>query len=377
MNRKNSYQKPQLLKEIVYSDDADAMAHLKNQILLKENRNEVYDLEMRVISKEGTLVWISHICRPIFDENGKYLGRRICNRDITEKKKMMADLIKAKEQAEESDRLKSSFLANMSHEIRTPMNGIMGFAELLKEQNLSGEEQQEYIHIIRKSGTRMLNIINDIMSISKVESGQMEVYISDTNINKQIDYLYTFFKPEAEQKGLQLFFKTPLPDKEAILCTDKEKIYSILTNLVKNAIKFTPSGSIEFGYERKDKNLEFFVKDTGPGICEEQKNFIFERFRQGSESLSRNYEGAGLGLTISKAFVEMLGGKIWVESSEGKGSIFYFTIPYIGKTKKRNLDKNLASTEKSTNQINKLKILIAEDNQLSSLLLGKVIKKYQ
>ena len=367
---------PQLLKEIVHPSDAEVLFHHLNQVFLDEHRNKSYDLEMRIICKEGALVWISHICRPIFDENGQYLGRRICNRDITEKKRMMVDLIKAKEQAEESDRLKSSFLANMSHEIRTPMNGIMGFAELLKENNLSGEERQEYIQIIRKSGTRMLNIINDIMSISKVESGQMEVYISETNINKQINYLYTFFKPEAEQKGLQLLFKMPLSDKEAILQTDKEKIYSIITNLVKNAIKFTLAGSIEFGYERKDRYLEFFVKDTGPGIREEQKNFIFERFRQGSESLSRNYEGAGLGLTISKAFVEMLGGEIWVESSEGKGSAFYFTIPYIVKTEKRNLIKNLVSSEKLINLSNKLKILIAEDDQISSVLLGKVLRNF-
>jgi len=489
---------PQLLQKIVHPVDYDTILRHNQQIFLAENRNEVYDLETRIISKEGARVWISHICRPIFDENGKYLGRRICNRDITErkesekqlkllsraieqspitvvitdkkgniqyvnpkfteqtgyefeevkgknprlfqsgeqsvkfyeelwntimsgyvwhgefhnkkksgesywestvistilnskgeisfflavkediteKKRMMADLVQAKEKAEESDRLKSSFLANMSHEIRTPMNGIMGFAELLKEPNLSGDEQQEYIHIIQKSGTRMLNIINDIISISKVESGQMDVYITDTNINKQIDYLYTFFKPEAEQKGLQLFFKKPLSSKEATLKTDKEKVYAILTNLVKNAIKFTPAGSIEFGYERKDKFLEFFVKDTGPGILEEQRKFIFERFRQGSESLNRNYEGAGLGLTISKAFVEMLGGEIWVKSSEGKGSEFYFTIPYTVKTNEKKRSRNTVSVDEAEYPIKKLKILIAEDDKISSVLLGKVVRNF-
>ena len=367
---------PQLLQEIIHPSDNEALLLHYNQVFLEENRNEAYDLEMRVISKNGSLVWINHICRPIFDENGKYLGRRICNRDITEKKKMIVDLILAKEKAEESDRLKSSFLANMSHEIRTPMNGIMGFAELLKEPNLSGDEQQEYIHVIQKSGTRMLNIINDIISISKVESGQMDVYITDTNINKQIDYLYTFFKPEAEQKGLQLFFKKPLSSKEATLKTDKEKVYAILTNLVKNAIKFTPAGSIEFGYERKDKFLEFFVKDTGPGILEEQRKFIFERFRQGSESLNRNYEGAGLGLTISKAFIEMLGGKIWVKSSEGKGSEFYFTIPYTVKTNEKKRSRNTVSDEEAEYPVKKLKILIAEDDKISSVLLGKVVRNF-
>ena len=336
----------------------------------------VWNGELHNKKKNGDSYWESTVISTILNSKGEITSFLAVKEDITEKKKMVADLIQAKEQAEESDRLKSAFLANMSHEIRTPMNGILGFAELLKEPNLSGVEQQEYIHIIEKSGTRMLNIINDIMSISKVESGQMETNIKETNINKQIDYLYTFFKPEAEQKGLQLFFKKSLSDKEAILLTDKEKIYAILTNLVKNAIKFTPTGSIEFGYERKDKYLEFFVKDTGPGIREEQKNFVFERFRQGSESLSRNYEGAGLGLTISKAFVEMLGGKIWIESSVGKGSEFYFTIPYVIKTNEKKPTKSLVSADEAENQLNKLKILIAEDDKLSSILLGKVVRNF-
>jgi len=364
---------PTRLQQIIHPDDSEAFLKHNKQIFLNENKNKVYDLEIRVISKSGNLVWISHISRPIFDENAMFLGRRICNRDITEKKNMVADLIKAKEQAEESDRLKTSFLANMSHEIRTPMNGILGFAQLLKEPNLTGDQQQEFITIIQKSGARMLNIINDIISISKVESGQMEIYISETNVNKQIDYLYTFFKPEAEQKGLQLFFRKSLSSKEAILNTDKEKIYAILTNLVKNAIKFTPSGSIEFGYIPKDKYLEFFVKDSGHGIPEEQKEFIFERFRQGSESFSRNYEGAGLGLTISKAYVEMLGGKIWVESTQGEGTVFYFTIPYIDQKEEKKNIKTIVPLVKSKNQISNIKILVAENDEISALLLSTTL----
>ena len=215
----------------------------------------------------------------------------------------------------------------MSHEIRTPMNGILGFAELLKDSDLTGEEKDEYIQMIEKSGVRMLNIINDIVCISKVEAGLMEISISKTNINEQIEYVYTFFKPETTQKGIQLRYKNALPADKAIISTDREKIYTILTNLVNNAIKFTISGDIEFGYEKKDNYLEFYVKDSGLGILQEQKEFIFEMFRQGSESLNRSYEGAGLGLSISKAFVKMLGGKIWVESDFGIGSAFYFTIP--------------------------------------------------
>ena len=248
--------------------------------------------------------------------------------DITERKKKETELIIAKEKAEESDRLKSAFLTNMSHEIRTPMNGILGFAELLKEPNLSSDDQQDFIQTIQISGARMLNTINNIVDISKIESGLIKIDIKETNINEKIEFTYKFFKPEVEIKGLTVFFKNGLQSKEAIIKTDNEKVYGILTNLVKNAIKFTYEGSIEFGYEKKGEYLEFFVKDTGIGIPKNQMELIFERFRQGSESHNRGYEGSGLGLSISKSYVEMLGGKIWVESEEGKGSTFYFTIPY-------------------------------------------------
>jgi PAS domain S-box-containing protein len=278
---------------------------------------------------------------PILDKNGKVVGLFGVARDITERKQAEMELIKAKEHAEESDQLKSAFLANMSHEIRTPMNGILGFIELLKEPDLTGPEHDKYIQVIEKSGARLLNIINDIISISKVESGQMEVSLSETNINDQIEYLCTFFKPTAEQKGIDLLFNCSITGKDAVLTTDREKLYAILTNLIKNALKFTHQGTIEIGYDLVEtdnylslhtdnfpsRHYLFYVKDTGTGILPEQKEFIFERFRQGSNSLTHSYEGAGLGLAISKAYVEMLGGKIWVESVYGKGSIFYFTIP--------------------------------------------------
>jgi len=255
-----------------------------------------------------------------------------------EKDKLANELISAKEKAEESDRLKSSFLANMSHEIRTPLNGILGFTELLKEPDLSYKQQDYYISIIEKSGARLLNIINDIMCISKIDSGQMGVSISEININEQMDDLLAFFKPEAQQKGIQISCKNSMRLNETFIKTDKDKLVAILTNLIKNALKFTNDGSIEFGFGwtgstsgsvSEPVELEFFVKDTGIGIRPEQLGIVFERFRQASESVSRKYEGAGLGLSISKAFVEMLGGTIRIESEIGKGSVIYFTLPAI------------------------------------------------
>ncbi len=294
--------------------------------------------------------------------------------DITRRKQAEQELIIAMEHAQESDRLKSAFLCNMSHEIRTPMNGILGFANLLKEPDLAIEEQKKYISIIEKSSTRLLNIVTDIVSISKIESGILEISVSESNLNEKIEYLYSFFRPEAEQKGIQLLYKNSLPANEAIIITDREKLTSILTNLIKNAIKFTEAGSIEFGYEKKGKYLEFFVKDTGTGIHEEQKEIIFERFRQGSYSFNRNDAGTGLGLSISKAYTEMLGGKIRVESELGKGSIFYFTIPYNPESQEKNIIKDAVPAVVEENQINNLKILIAEDDEDSQMLISRAVK---
>ncbi len=311
---------------------------------------------------------------PVKDGDGNITGVSVFVIDITERKQSEQELLKAKAHAEESDHLKSAFLANMSHEIRTPMNGIMGFARLLKEPGLTGEDQQKYIRIIEKSGKRMLNIINDIVDISKIESGLMELGIAESNINEQIEYIYTFFKPEVEAKGIHFFFKNSLSAKEAIIETDREKIYAILTNLVKNAIKYTNEGSIEFGYEKKGEFLEFFVKDTGIGIAKNRQESIFERFVQADIFDTQAYQGAGLGLSITKAYVGMMGGEIWVKSDEGIGSIFYFTIPYNTKKQGQGTTANV-SQEDESGQIKNLKILIAEDEETSDLLLTAMLKE--
>jgi PAS domain S-box-containing protein len=296
--------------------------------------------------------------------------------NITDRKVAEEELLRAKEKAEESDRLKSAFLANMSHEIRTPMNGILGFAELLKEPGLTGEEQQEYISIIERSGTRMLNIINDIVEISKIESGLMAVNRKETNVNEQIEYLYTFFKPEIEAKGMKFSYRTGLSSNDAVLTTDREKLYAILINLIKNAIKYSDTGSIELGYEKKGNYLHFYVKDTGIGIPENQLEAVFNRFVQVDMGDKRAFQGAGLGLSISKAYVEMLGGKIWVESEECKGSTFYFTLSLKGETEDNAGSNNNANESIHENQIKSLKILIAEDDELSAILLSKAVKRY-
>ncbi|MEI6575502.1 MAG: response regulator [Bacteroidota bacterium] len=294
------------------------------------------------------------------------------HRENTARKNSEKALIKAKEKAEESDRLKSAFLANMSHEIRTPMNGILGFACLLKEPGLTGNEQQKFVEIIEQSGARMLNIINDIIDISKIESGQAKTLITESNINEQLEYLYAFFKPEVDKKGIELINKNILIANEAMILTDREKIYAILTNLIKNAIKFTDHGTIEFGCEKKGDFLEFFVKDTGVGIAENRQNAIFERFIQADISDKRAFQGAGLGLSIAKAYIEMLGGKVWVKSTVEQGSVFYFTIPYVIQQSGELSLKNYRGPEENLNT--NLKILIAEDDEAAYVLINLALK---
>jgi signal transduction histidine kinase len=207
------------------------------------------------------------------------------------------------------------------------MNGILGFAELLKRPEYSGEEKEKFVAIIEKSGRRMLNILNDLIDISKIEAGQMDMFKTETNLSEMLDHLNRFFSPEAMAKGLKLTSTFPAKPTPYIIFTDKEKLYAILTNLVKNALKFTPKGQVSFGFERINNQLNFFVKDTGIGIPSNRLQAVFDRFVQADIADKSAYQGAGLGLAISKAYVEMLGGTIRVESIENVGSSFYFTLP--------------------------------------------------
>ncbi|MFW5700269.1 MAG: hybrid sensor histidine kinase/response regulator, partial [Cyclobacteriaceae bacterium] len=232
---------------------------------------------------------------------------------------------------------------------------------------------------IEKSGKRMLNIINDIVDLSKIEAGLMKLEMKETNIKEQIEYIYTFFKPEADSKGVNLSFKNTLPADEAIIRTDREKLYAILANLVKNAIKYTPEGSIELGCDLKTDTkpgeLEFYVKDTGIGIPKDRQEAIFDRFIQADITDKMAYQGAGLGLAITKAYMEMLGGKIWVESEEGQGSTFYFTLPYNAEPAAEVIDRPLKTSERNDDVI-KLKILITEDDEVSEMFLDEAVKMF-
>jgi signal transduction histidine kinase len=266
----------------------------------------------------------------LFSEIARDIAYSLYNMELLEERtKTKQELIEAKEKAEEGERLKSAFLGNISHEVRTPMNGIMGFINFLKDKTISEEDREEYIDLIEDSGVRLLNLINDLMDMSKIESGQLNFNSEKTNINQIMKDLYFFYEPQIREKGLDLSYKVSLSEEESFIFTDGMRLKQVLTNLLDNAIKFTDSGSVYFGYTLKDGEFEFFVRDTGKGLYPENQGVVFHRFMQEETSRYITYEGVGLGLSICKYFVEMLGGNIWIDSHPGKGATFYFTLPYL------------------------------------------------
>ena len=376
---------PESFIDSVYYEDKPTVIDAFNKYL----NSHIFDLEYRIVRPSGEIRWIHARSKPVYNDNGDIIANSGIAIDITDiknneklileseqaAKERLKELIKAKEKAEESEKLKSAFLANMSHEIRTPMNGILGFTDLLKDTNLSKENKDKYLKIIESSGKRMLSILNDLIEISKIESGQMRISISNYNINEQLDDIFNFFKPEADKKNLDLSIEKSPAGTNTIIKTDEEKLNAIIINLVKNALKFTHKGKITVGYDIQGDFIEFYVKDTGCGIPAEKQEFIFNRFVQAEYSHSKFAEGAGLGLAISKSYVEMLGGKIRLKSEKDKGSDFSFCIPlksehdfvmHADATHKEFISKK----DKSVKE----KILIAEDDEISAFYLAQLLE---
>ena len=264
-------------------------------------------------------------------------------------KKRTAELEKAKMKAEESDRLKSAFLTNMSHEIRTPMNGIMGFANLLKDMDLSYKDKLQHINVINENCHQLLAIIKDVIDVSKIKTGQIKITNEEFDATEIVDANFNYYKDKCDQKGIELIQTFEIPDTKKLLYSDKDKTSRILNKLLDNAIKFTQEGKIEIGASYKTRHIEFFVRDTGIGIDSGIKEKIFECFHQSETGMSRTYEGAGLGLAIAKGFIDRMQGDIWVESKIGKGSVFYFTIPYENISEKEMLVKANSHQEPNYN----------------------------
>lgn len=322
-----------------------------------------FEIEMNINRSDGQIRHCVICGEPILDSSGKIKKIHGTLQDITERKVMESELKNAKLKAEESDNLKSAFLANMSHEIRTPLNGILGFSELLKKKNLTADKRNFYTDIICSNGKQLLKVISDIIDISKIESKQIVIDKTDCLVNPILYELESYFHADLITKGksnIELTLEiSPLYDNLILTC-DEARIKQVLFNLLANAVKFTNSGCIKFGYEVKFTSVEFYVRDTGIGIKKDFQKYVFERFRQANESESREHGGTGLGLAICKSLVELMGGKIWLNSVEDCGSEFRFSIPSEAK----NQEHELSVYEYTTHDHNwpGIKILIVEDD---------------
>ncbi|MGE5448590.1 MAG: PAS domain S-box protein [Bacteroidales bacterium] len=277
--------------------------------------------------KDGTVDWTRWECRPWYSADGTVGGIIVYTELINESKQAEADLIAAKEKAEESDRLKSAFLANMSHEIRTPLNSIVGFSELLRDSYYEEEQKADFIDLIVKNGQYLLAIINDILDISKIQAGELNIKMKELPVNNFLKDIVREYEMKYRNAPVEFQYGYSDDVKDVAVLCDPERLSQVLNNLLSNAGKFTKQGFVSVGIQIKDGFAEFRVKDTGIGIAPEFHEKIFERFRQVENADSRTYGGNGLGLAISKKLVELMGGTIWVKSQKGVGSDFYFTLP--------------------------------------------------
>jgi signal transduction histidine kinase len=277
------------------------------------------------------------------------------------------ELIKALAKAEESDKLKTAFLQNMSHEIRTPLNGIVGFSQLLTRKDFPDDKKSEIARVVERSSHRLIELVNNILDLSKIETGQVKIKNSVFVLNHLLKEVHDFFKLFSKEKKIRVVYNVGLVDRESVVYSDREKIHQIFVNLINNSIKFTEKGEINFGYMIKNDRIEFYVKDTGIGIPEEFHKEIFNRFTQADNTVTRNYEGAGLGLSISKGLVDLFDGNIWVESEINKQTHFYFDIPYFPISEYSSSDS--PSNINIENLPKKLRILVAEDDDINYMFI--------
>ncbi len=352
-------------------------AYINESVSLREiiGRNELFLINSVRKKKDGGLLDVSILGSPFVVNNENLTC--VIYRDISEQKHTEEKLRLSKEKAEESDRLKTAFLANMSHEIRTPMNAIIGFTELLSVPNLPDEDKDDYITVIKSSGNILLKLIDDIIDLAKIEADQIRVEISRFPLNQLIKEIQTFYSEEIlnlDRKDIDLIFE-PSENDDFMISSDPFRLKQILNNLVGNAIKFTNRGFVKIRYTRAGKDkVRFTVEDTGIGIPEDKHDLIFNRFLQVDNSGTRKYGGTGLGLTISKKLVELLGGEIGLESSPGKGSAFSFTIRATMEAPEKN-ESALEDMELTEAMLAGHKMLVVEDNDANFQLIHEILRK--
>jgi signal transduction histidine kinase/CheY-like chemotaxis protein len=322
--------------------------------------------------------WMEKTKIPIRDERGVITMIIGIYKDVTEMMDIESELKSARDRAQESDRLKTAFLANMSHEIRTPMNGIVGFVNLLKDQDLTDEQRDLYLKHVEQSSNQLLNIVNDIIDISKIESGQLKITNRPVRINGVLDEIYSSFfhriRGDAPgQKKVAFTVQKGEKSPDFTIVIDSSRLSQIFNNLIINAIKFTEEGQITFGYSLEEKrHIRFFVQDTGIGISPEKIEMIFDRFGQIGEGRVAHPSGTGLGLSISKSLVQLMGGEMWAESTVGEGSVFYFTLPLVVEG---SVQENEVLISNKTYEWKGKKVLVAEDEELNWMFIREMLRK--
>jgi len=350
----------------------------------EKNRNEAlkskgfFEAELRLKHKDGNYINLSTRSVTVKNETGEMIGSLTISRDITTLKKAHEDLVKANIEAEASNRLKSSFLANISHEIRTPLNSVVGFANLLLANDITNEVKEEYIEHINHNSEKLLQIIGDIIDLSRLESSQIEITYEEASVNSIVNEIVEDARKivKRNEKSIIINVKNLLEDNSDLIFTDRVWLKRVLNHLMDNAVKFTLEGSVRLTYAKENENLIFRIRDTGIGINKENLDHIFEEFRQEIDGHHRPFEGLGVGLTLAKEVVERMGGRIFVQSEKGVGSEFSFSIPYRPAGGSTRIKSKLTTSNDQTNlplNWSKKKCLLVDDNKDVLLYLNRVL----
>jgi len=361
------------ITDLIHPDDAEYEKKRTEALRTKG----VFDTELRLKHKDGHYINLSARSVTVKNENNEIIGALTVSRDITLLKKVHEDLVKAKVEAEASNKLKSSFLANISHEIRTPLNSVVGFANLLLANDLTNETKEEYIEHINHNSEKLLQIIGDIIDLSRLESSQIEITYEEASVNSIVNEIVDDARKiiKRNEKSIIINVINLLEENSDLIFTDRIWLKRVLSHLMDNAVKFTLEGSVRLSYARENDNLVFRIKDTGIGINKENLDHIFEEFRQEIDGHHRPFEGLGVGLTLAKEVIERMGGKIFVQSEKGVGSEFSFSIPYRpagGSTRLRSKIINSEPVSIQAEWSGKICLLV-DDNKDVLLYLNRVL----